>query len=70
MISIATFAVNAIILVASVVLWVLAVRFDWISTVEFVSHVSMLALLFSAISGVASSIAGIIALVPTDDLFD
>jgi hypothetical protein len=34
----------------------------------FVAHVSMLALVFSAVSGTAAGLAGILALMPTDTL--
>lgn len=62
--------VNLIMLIVASVLWWVAVQRGWISSVEFVAHVSMLALVFSAVSGVAAALAGILALVPTDDLID
>lgn len=67
-IAITSLAVNMVMLVVSAVLWWLAVVNGWISSIEFVSHVSMLALVFSATSGVAAGLAGILALVPTDDV--
>jgi hypothetical protein len=67
-IAITSIAVNAIMLIASLVIWWLAIVEGWLDKVEFVSHVSMLALVFSAVSGVAAAVAGILALVPTDDL--
>ena len=69
-IAIASLVVNVVILVVSAVLWWLAMREGWIDSVEFVSHVSMLALVFSGVSGVAAAVAGILALVPTDDLIE
>lgn len=60
--------VNLLMLVLSCVIWYLAVKEGWIDSVEFVSHVSMLALVFSAVSGIAAGLAGILALVPTDDI--
>lgn len=62
--------VNVVMLVGSSALWVLARITGWVNSVAFVSDVSMLALVFSASSGVASALAGFIALVPTDDLVD
>ena len=59
-----------IILILSVILWYLAINRGWLDSVTFVSHVSMMALVFAGISGLASGIAGILALVPTDDLMD
>jgi hypothetical protein len=67
-IAVVSLAVNAVILIFSVVLWVLAIYYGWISSIEFVSHVSMLALVFAGVSGVAAGLAGILALVPTDDV--
>ena len=69
-IAIVSLAVNTFILAFAVVLWVLAIKYDWIESIEFVSHVSMLALVFAGVSGVASGLAGILALVPTDDLME
>lgn len=69
-IAIVSIVVNAIMLIASLVIWWLAIEEGWLDQVEFVSHVSMLALVFSAISGVAAAVAGVLALVPTDDLIE
>lgn len=66
-IAVTSLAVNAVMLVVSAVLWWVAWRHDWLSKVEFVSHVSMLALVFAAVSGVAAAIAGLLALAPTDE---
>lgn len=60
--------VNLVMLVISAVLWWLAIAKGWIDSVTFVSHVSMLALVFSAVSGIAAAVAGILALIPTDDI--
>ena len=70
LIAIVSAVINAVILVFSLILWVLATYLGWVESVVFVSHVSMLALVFSGISGVAAAIAGILALVPTDDIFE
>lgn len=69
-VAVTSIIVNALMLVVSVVVWWLAWIEGWLDQVEFVSHVSMLALVFSAISGVAAAVAGLLALVPTDDLMD
>lgn len=69
-IAVTSLVVNAFILVLSVVLWGLAIVNGWVDSVAFVSHVSMLALVFAGISGVAAGLAGLLALVPTDDLID
>jgi hypothetical protein len=55
-------------LVVSAIIWWLAIVNGWLDSVEFVSHVSMLALVFSAVSGVAAAVAGVLALVPTEEL--
>ena len=62
--------VNILVCIVSGVLWVMAVAYGWLDSVVFVSNVSMLALLFSGISGVAAGLAGILALVPTDDIVE
>lgn len=67
-IAITSLAVNMVMLVISALLWWLAIVTGWVDSVTFVSHVSMLALVFSAVSGVAAGLAGILALVPTDDV--
>jgi hypothetical protein len=67
-VAITSIIVNAVMLVASLVIWWMAAVEGWLDEVEFVSHVSMLALVFSAVSGVAAAVAGVLALVPTDDL--
>jgi len=69
-VAVTSIVVNAVMLIASAVIWLLAIREGWLDKVEFVSHVSMLALVFSAVSGVAAALAGVLALVPTDDLVD
>jgi hypothetical protein len=69
-VAITSILVNAVMLVASAVIWVLAIKEGWLDQVEFVSHVSMLALVFSAVSGVAAAVAGVLALVPTDDIVE
>ena len=69
-IAITSIVVNGLMLIVSIVIWILAIKLEWLDKVEFVSHVSMLALVFSAVSGVAAAVAGVLALVPTDDLID
>jgi hypothetical protein len=69
-IAITSIVVNGVMLVVSVVIWWMAIVKGWLDEVEFVSHVSMLALVFSAVSGVAAAVAGVLALVPTDDLME
>ena len=56
--------VNGLMLIVSCVIWVLAGMYGWLDSVTFVSHVSMLALVFSAISGVAAAVAGVLVLMP------
>lgn len=60
-IAVTSLVVNTVMLVVSVVLWVIAIPTGWVSSVEFVSHVSMLALVFAAVSGVAAGLAGLLA---------
>jgi hypothetical protein len=50
---------NVGILVASFALWVAAALLGWLQSVVFVSHVSMLALVISAISGIAAGDAAV-----------
>jgi hypothetical protein len=69
-VAITSIVVNALMLLVSLVIWWLAAVKGWLDDVEFVSHVSMLALVFAAISGVAAALAGVLALVPTDDLVE
>lgn len=67
-IAVTSLLINLVMCIVSGVLWYLAIEKGWIEEVSFVSHVSMLALVFSGVSGVAAALAGILALVPTDDL--
>lgn len=67
-VAITSIIINFLMLVVSVIIWWMAAVKGWLDEVTFVSHVSMLALVFSAVSGVAAALAGILALVPTDDL--
>jgi hypothetical protein len=69
-VAITSIIVNAIMLIASLVIWWMAAVKGWLDEVTFVSHVSMLALVFSAVSGVAAAVAGVLTLVPTDDLME
>lgn len=69
-IAITSLIVNIVVLIVSGILWVMAIALGWLESVVFVSNVSMLALVFAGISGVASGLAGILALVPTDDIVD
>jgi hypothetical protein len=65
-IAITSFAVNVIMLIGSSILWWQATQHRWVESIVFISHVSMLALVFAAVSGTAAAIAGILALTPTD----
>jgi hypothetical protein len=69
-IAVSSLLVNIVITIVSVVLWWLAAARGWLSSVTFVSNVSMLALVFAGVSGLAAAVAGILALVPTDDILD
>ena len=69
-IAITSLAVNVVVLIVSFVLWALAAANGWLDSVTFVSNVSMLALVFSGVSGIAAGLAGILALVPTDEIMD
>jgi hypothetical protein len=69
-IAVVSLVTNIVILVISGVLWWLAIVKGWLDSVTFVSNVSMLALVFAGVSGVAAGLAGILALVPTDDIID
>jgi hypothetical protein len=46
---------NVTLLVGSVALWIAAGVFGWLQSVAFVSHISMAALVFSAIAGIAAA---------------
>lgn len=50
---------NVGLLVGSLILWGVAWYLDWLSSVTFVSHISMAALVFSAISGIAAGDAAV-----------
>ena len=67
-IAVTSLAVNIVVLIVSFVLWGLAAVNGWLDSVTFVSNVSMLALVFSGVSGIAAGLAGILALVPTDEI--
>jgi len=69
-VAITSIIVNMVMLIGSVIIWWMAIKKGWLDEVTFVSHVSMLALVFSAVSGVAAALAGVLALVPTDDLIE
>jgi len=66
-IAVTSLIVNIVVTVISLVLWWLAIVNHWLDSVVFVSNVSMLALVFAGISGVAAGLAGILALVPTEE---
>jgi hypothetical protein len=53
------FWLNISLLVGSLVLWATAFLFGWLDSVTFVSHVSMLALVLTAISGIAAGDAAV-----------
>ena len=69
-IAVTSLIVNIVVTVVSVVLWWMAIAWGWLDSVTFVSNVSMLALVFAGISGVAAGLAGILSLVPTDEVVD
>jgi hypothetical protein len=69
-IAITSLLVNILVLIISLVLWWLAIVNGWLDSVVFVSNVSMLALVFSGVSGIAAGLAGILALVPTEEITD
>lgn len=69
-VAITSVIVNVVIVVVSCVLWWMAAKNAWLGSVTFVANMSMLALLFAGISGLAAAMAGVMALVPTDDLLD
>lgn len=50
---------NVVLLVGSALLWIAAFIFHWLSSVTFVSHVSMAALVLTAISGIAAGDAAV-----------
>ena len=50
---------NVTMLVVAIGLWIAAFIFGWLTSLEFISHVSMLALVYSAISGVAAGDAAV-----------
>jgi hypothetical protein len=51
-------ALNLTALAASAGLWIVAATTGWLSAVEFVAHVSMLALVLASLSGVAAALVG------------
>lgn len=67
-IAVTSLAVNTVMLAVSAVLWWLAAIKGWLASVTFVSNVSMLALVFASVSGVAAALAGLLALMPSDDV--
>jgi uncharacterized membrane protein len=60
--------VNMIMFIVSAILWALAAAKGWLASVTFVSNVSMLALVFAAVSGLAAAVAGLLALMPNDEV--
>ena len=69
-IAITSIVVNGLMLIVSAVIWWWAAATGSLDSVTFVSNVSMLALVFAAVSGVAAAIAGVLALLPTDDVVE
>jgi hypothetical protein len=53
------FYLNVAFLVFSIVVWVAAFGFGWLESVTFVSHVSMAALVMSAVAGIAAGDAAV-----------
>ena len=50
---------NVVTLIASLVLWPVAWLGGWLESVTFVSHISMAALVISALSGIAAGDAAV-----------
>jgi hypothetical protein len=50
---------NIAFLVGSLLIWVGAAVFGWLESVAFVSHVSMAALVMSAVAGIAAADAAV-----------
>ena len=48
------FYLNIAFLAISIIIWAAAMIFGWLESVAFVSHVSMAALVMSAVAGIAS----------------
>lgn len=67
-IAVTSIVVNMIMLIVSAILWGLAAVNGWLASVTFVSNVSMLALVFAAVSGLAAAVAGLLALMPNDEI--
>lgn len=67
-IAVTSIVVNMIMFIVSAILWGLAAAKGWLASVTFVSNVSMLALVFAAVSGLAAAVAGLLALMPNDDV--
>lgn len=42
-------------LIGSVILWIAAAVFGWLESVAFVSHISLAALVFSALAGIPAA---------------
>lgn len=60
-IAIVALVVNIAMLIAAGVVWLAAAMFGWLESVAFVSHVSMLALVFAAVSGIPAGLAALFA---------
>jgi hypothetical protein len=50
---------NVAFLIFSIALWIAAFFFHWLESVEFVSHVSMAALVMSSVAGIAAGDAAV-----------
>lgn len=67
-IAITSLVVNLVMTAVSLGLWWLAIANGWVESVTFVSHVSMLALVYGGVSGLAAAVAGILALFPPGEI--
>ena len=67
-IAVTSFVINFVMTMVSLALWWMATAKGWVSSVVFVSHVSMLALVYGGISGLAAAVAGILALFPPGEI--
>lgn len=66
-IALTALGINLVMLLVSALLWWLAAVRGSLDSVTFVSNVSMLALVYSAVSGVAASLAAMLTLFPANE---
>lgn len=58
---------NWSLLIGSIALWIMAAVFGWLESVAFVSHISLAALVFSALAGIPAAKAACEAQVVESD---